>query len=701
MISWLQGGGMRFFLEENSRWFLWIPVFLGAGIAFYFSLPWEPSLPVAGMACAVSVMVVFLFRHHDVLLAVSMALFFFALGFLIVVWRADAMTAPVWNESNRSVSLTGRVVGIEMRPSGGRMTLENIIIGNVSRPVELPEKIRLNAHDLEGVIPGHRVSLRAIIMPPAGPAAPYAYDFARQAWFMGLGGVGYVLGNVTILPEGDGIEVSWKRRLHMWYADLRFSLTKKILDGSASSAAPVAAALMTGGTGGIPAHLLDAYRDSGLAHLLSISGLHMSLVAGFVFVTIRRGLVLVPAVALRYPIKKWAAGISLPLTLSYLLIAGAPIPTVRAFIMVAFVLLAVLIDRTAISQRLVALAAIAVLLLWPESLLSASFQMSFAAVVALVAFYENGTGMFLERRQHWFGRFFYYGAGIALTTLIAGGITSVYGLYHFNRIAMYGVVANMAAIPVTGFWIMPWAVIAFLLMPFGWEHWALACMGWGIEIVNSVATTVAAWPGAVVTMTPPSAEALGIFTLGGAWLCLWRRAWRWWGIPVMIGSLLTMIWVLPPSFLVTQNGKTMAARTDRGNLMIFPSIHPLSLQKRNWLAYNGGLDPLPWPKTGVGVDENRLRCDSQGCLYREENRTLAVIRDPAILHEECRMTDIVVSTESVSRRERQRCGAHIIDRFSLLNEGAHAVWVGKGVILSTRAWQGERPWSTGRKRKSQ
>lgn len=692
---------MRFFLEENSRWFLWIPVFLAVGIAFYFSLPSEPSLLLGEMTFAVCVVAAFLFRRHDVVRSVFVALLFSVFGFLVVAWRADVMTAPIWNEGDRAVSLTGRVVSIEIRHNGGRMTLEDIVIDRHSHPTDLPAKIRLNAHDLTGIVPGHRVSLRAMIRPPAIPAAPYAYDFSRRAWFMGLGGVGYVLGKVTVLSEEDGIELSWKRRLHLWYADMRFSLTKRILDGSTASVAPVAAALMTGGTGGIPIHLLDAYRDSGLAHLLSISGLHMSLVAGFVFVVVRRGLVLVPVIALRYPIKKWAAAISLPFTLSYLLIAGAPIPTVRAFIMIALVLLAVLTDRTAISQRMVALAAIIVLLFWPESLLSASFQMSFAAVVALVAFYEGGNGTLLERRRHWFGCIFYYGAGIVLTTLIAGGITSVYGLYHFNRIAMYGIVANLVAIPLTGFWIMPWAVTAFLLMPVGWEQGALMCMGWGIAVVNSVATMVAAWPGSVIEITPLSIEALGMFTLGGVWLCLWRRPWRRWGVPVMVGSLLTMVWVSPPSFLIAQNATVMAARTDRGSLMIFPSVYPLSLQKKSWLAYNGGQAPLPWPWTGGTVAGSRLRCDSQGCLYSEDGRILAVVKDPAIVREECQEADIIISVESVARHERQECGAAIIDRFSLLNDGTHAVWVGKGTILSTRAWQGERPWSTRIKRKSQ
>lgn len=692
---------MRFFLEESTRWFLWIPVFLAVGIAFYFALPWEPSLFTGEVAFAVSVMASFLFRHHDVVRSVFVALLFSLLGFLVVAWRADVMAAPIWNEGERAVSLTGRVVGIEMRQHGGRMTLEDIVMDRPPPAGDLPAKIRLNAHDLSGIVPGHRVSLRAMISPPAMPAAPYAYDFSRRAWFMGLGGVGHVLGKVTVLSGEDGNGLSWKRQLHLWYADMRFSLTQRILDGSGASAAPVAAALMTGGTGGIPIPLLDSYRDSGLAHLLSISGLHMSLVAGFVFVVIRRGLVLVPAFALRYPIKKWAAAIALPFTGSYLLIAGAPIPTVRAFIMIAVVLLAVLIDRTAISQRMVALAAMIVLLFWPESLLSASFQMSFAAVLALVAFYEDGHGMFLERRQHWAGRIFYYGAGIVLTTLVAGGITSVYGLYHFNRIAIYGVVANLVAIPLTGFWIMPWAVTAFLLMPFGWEQGALMCMGWGVTVMNSVATMVAAWPGAVIKITPLSIEALAVFTLGGTWLCLWRRSWRWWGVPVMIGSLLTMAWVSPPSFLIAQNARVMAARTDRGRLMIFPSVHPLSLQKKSWLAYNGGQVPLSWPRAGGRADESRLRCDSQGCLYREGDRILAVVKDPAIFREECRTADIIVSVEAVARHERQECGAAVIDRFSVLNDGAHAVWVGKGIILSARAWQGERPWSTRMKRKSQ
>ncbi len=691
---------MRFFLEESEHWFLWVPVLLGGGIALYFSLPVEPPLWYGGISFLIGVGMVFYFRHREKALLVALVFTFVSLGFLSVTARSLYVAAPVWQEKNRPVALSGEITSVENRAKGGRIILERISVAEESEKSPVPEKIRLNVkNNVASLYPGQRVALKAVLMAPPPPAAPYAYDFSRQAWFMGLGAVGYSLGNIEVVA-GENSEDSWGHRLYLWYAGFRHSLTKRIQDGSSPTAGPISAALMTGGVGSIAPHILEAYRDSGLAHLLSISGLHMSLVAGFAFVMVRRGLALIPSVALRYPIKKWAAALSLPMTLFYLLVAGAPIPTIRAFVMIALVLLAVLTDRTAISLRLIAWAAIIVLFFQPESLLGASFQMSFAAVVALVAFYQENTGFLVERRRHWSGRIFHYTLGIVLTTLIAGGITSVYGLYHFNRLALYGVVANVVAIPITGFWVMPWAMIAFLLMPFGWEEGALTCMGWGVDALNFVATNIAAWPGAVIASPPLSVEALIVFTLGGVWLCFWRKAWRWWGVPVMAVSLLSLAWSTPPSFLIAGSGTVMAARAEQGELLIFPSARPLSMQKESWVTRNGGQKPRSWPKAGQETSEDRLRCDSQGCLYREGENTLSVVRDPAVLQEECETAAIVISLDSVSRKKRQQCAAFLIDRFDLMDGGTHAVWVKEKDILSTREWQGNRPWSTDKRKKT-
>ena len=254
-------------------------------------------------------------------------------------------------------------------------------------------------------------------------------------------------------------------------------------------------------------------RDAGRAHLLAISGLHIGLVAGILFIGVRALLALVRPWALVYLIKKWAAAITG--AFAYALIAGATVPTLRAIMMVGLVLTAVMLDRRGLSMRLLAWAALAILILQPESLLGPSFQMSFAAVTALIAAYE-----FLSQRRRyradgasalppWLRKGGLYLSGVALTTVIAGAATAPFAMYHFNRIADYGLTANLVAVPVTAMWVTPWAVAAFLLMPSGLEAVWPAALGQGIEILIGVADPVSSWRGAVarVTRAPVSARA--------------------------------------------------------------------------------------------------------------------------------------------------------------------------------------------------
>lgn len=263
-----------------------------------------------------------------------------------------------------------------------------------------------------------------------------------------------------------------------------------------------------------------------MAHLLAISGLHIGLVAGLLFFAMRLGLAMIEPVALRYPIKKVAALGAILGAFAYLLISGATIPTQRAFLMVSIVMLAVMIDRTAISMRLVALSAMAVLLAAPESLLSASFQMSFAAVVGLVAIYEVISSRMSAMRQRGgiFGsRIGLFIAATLLTTLVASLATAPFAIYHFNRIDLYGLMVNLVAVPVMAMWIMPLGIISFLLMLAGLESLALVPTGWGISIVLDIAESVATLPGSVALVPAMPTAGLVIVAIGGIWLCVRRN----------------------------------------------------------------------------------------------------------------------------------------------------------------------------------
>ncbi len=456
---------------------------------------------------------------------------------------------------------------------------------------------------------------------------------------------------------------------------------------------------LTGDRRAIPKHVLADMRDSGLAHLLAISGLHIGLVAGILFFGLRAALALVPKLALHYPIKKWAAAAALVGAFGYVLISGATVPTQRAFLMVCVVLLAVMVDRTAISMRLVAWAALIVLVMAPDSLLGPSFQMSFAAVIALVAAYEVLRGRFSAWRAEagMLRRAGLYFAGVGITTIVAMAATAPFAIYHFNRFAEYGLAANLTAVPLTALWIMPWAMAAFCLMPVGLEALALTPMGWGIEAVIAIAHTVAGWPGSVRLVSAMPAAGLALVAIGGLWLCLWQGRWRFLGAAAVALGLSGPALTRPPDILVAADGKLMAVRVPDGTLALSPG-RGSRFTREMWLRRAGQSAPQPWPRQGASAD-GALRCDGLACIYRAADRRVALVFDPRALAEDCRQADLVVSLVPVGWACRRRVTA--IDRFDLWRHGAHAVWLdrhGEIRIESVADRRGIRPWAPARPR---
>ncbi|MBI5165588.1 MAG: ComEC/Rec2 family competence protein [Magnetospirillum sp.] len=681
------------FAAERERWLLWLPVCIGVGVGTYFALPTEPPAALGTGAVLVLAVAAVAWRHRLLLLLPTMALLAAATGFAAVQLRARSVAAPILERPSGSVSLAGTVVEIEPLAEGGgrRVTLDDVVATVPRGPS--PTRVRLRLPDSEPPLaPGQRIAVRATLIPPPQPAMPGAFDFARHAWFQGLGAIGTARGAIAVVPAAAPEPLD---RLRQSLSGMRAAVNARILAVLPGAEGAVAVALLTSETAAIHAPVLADYRDSGLAHMLSVSGMHMSLLAGLVFFLVRGGLALLPALALRVPIKKWAAAVAMAATLFYMLLAGAPVPAQRSFLMTAVVLLAVLIDRSALSMRLVAWAAVAVLLASPEALIGPSFQMSFAAVVALIAAYEEASPRFAawgDSHRGAMGRLALYVAGAALASLVAGLATAVYGLYHFNRVAVFSLAANMLALPLTGLVAMPFALAALLLMPLGWEQAALGPLGWGLAAINGLAAWVASWPGASLALPAMPSWGLLLFTLGGVWLCLWRGGWRWWGVAAMAASLASMAVERPPDLLVDGRGQAFAVRSGDGGLLASGGGR---IVKDTWIRRAGPAAGGWWPRHGRSAD-GRLSCDSVGCLYRAEGWVTALVRDETGLAEACAGAMVVIS--GVPVREACRGATVVIDRFDLWRRGAHALWLedgGRVRIAHVAGWQGRRPWAVG------
>lgn len=680
---------MNWLTREQDRLFLWLPVLLGTGIGLHFSWAGAPSAGLAAPVAAGLALTAAALRARVGAALLAAGLAAVLAGLALADWRTRTVAAPVLARETGPVDVTGRLVRLSpLAPAGHRAVIAPEELGGLAAR-QIPARIRVNIRTrIADVRPGDQVRIRAGLRPPPGPVAPGAFDFARQAWFDRLGAVGYAVGPLQRAPPAPGGAAPG---LSGALERLRMRLTTAIRDALPPTQGAVAAALMTGERGAIPPPVMAAMRDAGLAHLLAISGLHMALFAGALFWVARGALALAPGLALRAPIKKWSAVIALAGAAGYLAVSGASVATQRAFVMFALVILAVLLDRPALTLRNVAWAALAVLVLAPESLVEAGFQMSFAAATALVAFYE-GARPHLARWNAALAargpmmRPLLYASGVALTSIIASAATAPFAAYHFNRVVDFGLVANLVAVPVTGAVVMPAALAAFLAMPFGLEAGPLWVAGQGIEVILATARMVAGWPGAVTRVPAMPAAALVLLVLGGLWVGLWRARLRWLGLAFAASGIVVAAAAPAPVLLVEREGQAVALRDGDGALS-------LSTPRRGrfsaamWLRRDGdGRSP-------AAAHPGVFRCDALGCVARHQALGLvAHATSWRAVMEDCPQADILITP----LRAPARCHAPVtIDRAALKARGAHAAYLagGRMRLVSVCDVSGPRPWN--------
>jgi competence protein ComEC len=683
-IAWLG----RTLLAERDRWALWAPVFFALGILVYFALPSEPSpLLLAVLALGIVAAADGARRHRQAAFRYLgwLALALLLAGFATAQLRTLSVDAPVLPRAS-VYQLEGTIRTAEPRDAGQRLLLEDLAIERVDRSAT-PARVRLTIRAMDPpLLPGQRIKVRARLQPPSGAPVPGGFDFAERAFFEQLGGVGFAYGLAEVV---GGPAAKGSRPI----ANLRFAIASRAETVIGGAEGAVAAALLTGLRASIPQEVWRNMQVAGLAHLLAISGLHMTLVAGTVFVACRFLLSLWPALALRVVPKKPAACVALFAAFAYLLLAGATVPTQRAFIMAGVALVAVLFDRNPLSLRLLAYAALAVLVMLPESLLGPSFQMSFAAVVGLIAFYET----LRQRRRREAPEedpfrqksvVLLYFTGILLTTLIASVATTPFAAYHFQRIATYGALANLVAVPLTAFWIMPMGLLALILMPFGLDAPILTVMGKGIAIVLEVAAFATALPGAAIDITPWPGTGLLVIVLGALWLCLWQTTWRRWGLALVGVGILIALLARPPDLLVDRRGDFVVWRIAAGE------AHLLERKRDTWLRQQmlqvaGATVGLPFATRADG----RLRCDPLGCLIDLEGRrpfAIALTAEAAL--EDCGRASFVLL---LGGPERCPDGTPSLGGRALWQSAGIAIWLDGGRIrlASVGDQTGERPWT--------
>ena len=655
---------------EAGRGFLWLPVLLSLGIPAYFALPAEPSLGALALATLAPALLVWRLRRRVVAFRVAVALAAVLAGVTLATLRTTLVAAPVLARET-TAELSGWVAAREASARGGtRLRLAVHAIEGLP-PERTPPSVRVTVRaggDEIGV--GDAVTMLARLRPPGGPVMPGGFDFARADFYAGIGASGFAYGRARptdLGPPPLGIALSEP------LADLREAIRRRIVAVLPGDTGAIAAALVMGDRRGISDATQEVMRASGLGHVLAISGLHMALVAGSVFWLLRALFALSPTLALTRPIGKWAAVGALAVATFYLAVSGAGIATQRAYIMLVVMLAAVLLGRRAITVRNVAIAALIVLVLAPESLLSASFQMSFAATLALVAGYEairrardsrpalvvGGSGIGRWTRNA--------AAGLLLTSLIAGLATTPFAIYHFQRAAPLALLANLAAMPVVGILIMPAALLAVILMPFGLEALALVPMGWGIDWMVAVGTLAADWSAGWGGVPAVPAAALLLVAGGFLWLCLWGERWRLAGLVPMALALAVAGAADRPDILIHPEGEIAAIRGEDGRLRI-ANVRADRFAAEYWLHADADSRTLDDPGVADGI-----ACDDAGCVaVLGDDAILALGQSAESLAEDCTRARVVVTRQPAPAW--CTAPAIVVDRAALRAGGAHALY---------------------------
>lgn len=669
----------------------WLAVAFCVGAAVYFALPREPLLPALAILTLIFAGAAAVGYRRGGTWRLATLLAVFLAGATVAEIRVERLDGPQI-ERAVSASLSGRVVSsegrVELRP---RIVLDRLASSAFDSALA-PKQIRLTFSERYGLPPlGSRVSLRARLMPVGGPIVPGGYDPHRAAFFDGIGGSGFLFGGWKL--EEPALRFS---------ADLavvrtRRAIKERIVAAEPGQAGAVAAALLVGDRSGLAEATKESLRIAGLAHILAISGLHMMLVAGTTFFVLRALFALSPGLSLGFPIRKWAAICALLVVTTYLALSGGGAATVRAYVMAAIVFGAILVDRPAISMRNLAIAAFVVVGLAPESVMEPGFQMSFGAVVALIAVWEYWRDRQVARladrdvlpgsrilRAGWRAVF-----AVALTTIVAGLATGVFAAYHFERVASYSLIGNLLAAPLVSLVIMPFGLLALVAMPLGLEALPLAVMGRGIDALLAVAAWVESLPGAEMRAPDIAALSLILITAGMLWLCLWRLRWRLLGVPVIVLGLASIPFLVdPPDILVAPDGEAVAVRDPGGVLRV-------SGARTGSYVVDQIFDEEGDPPNDAATLRGATRCDPQACLLdAREGIVVSHVADPLAFAEDCRKANVIVT----SLEAPEDCSAPlVIDARQLERTGAEAVRIDlkdatPSFRLTTDRSATPRPW---------
>lgn len=669
----------KFLLEERQQWFLWIPVFYGIGILIYLSLPFEPALYQSIGSTALLPALMFRARKHPVFYYIFFIFFLISAGFMGANLRALYVKAPTLEKPLHIISLQGRVEEIDSYKKFHRIILSNIKTDEIPA-TQIPNKIRLTVMTKIGdAKAGDFVELRASLSPPQKAVLPETYNFAQDAYFQRIGAVGFSVTDLTKVTQAENI---FSDKIQQ----VRSTIAGRLVNSVGGTEAEIAKALFMGDQGGIGQTTMAAIRNSGLAHLLSISGLHMVIVCTIFFKLSRILLTFFPPIALRYNTKKIAALCAIIGSFLYLLISGNPVPAMRSFIMSSIVLTAIMFDRYGTPLRVVAIAALYILITTPESIISPSFQMSFGAVISLLAAFEwlNPHLKNFASERH-IPKIFMSILTTIISSIVATIATAPFAIYHFSRNSPYGVFANILAIPITSFITMPLGMVSIILMPFHLEgllSWPLKA---SIDFVMGIATYFSSLPYAGTTIPAINNWQLLLISFGFLWLVIWQTKWRLLGLALAFIAIISAPLNKSPDIIISEDANLFAVKDENGDF-IFSSGNAGRYARSVWSARIGQEET----KTIVESGSKLINCDTAGCNYKNHGYRASFIKHPIALESECPDSDLFINLTGI----KYNCtiATKQLNLYNLKKYGTHEIFLENGITIKTVSGGQHRIW---------
>lgn len=698
---------------ETGLGFNFLPVFLGFGILIYFTIPAEPSIyaltitPIAILGLALKLELQTRLYYFLLSLVAVLGGMFFA-QFATLIHQTPII------ERQTTTQLQGVVLGVDQsRRGAARYLIKPVSLEGLDKS-EIPKRLRVSsAAKNSEILPGETITGLVRLQPVSGPVYPGGYDFSFFAWHQGMGASGFFMGRPSKSAVNHDLNVSEQFIIHI--NRIRLSVEKRILKAMPDATGKIAVALVTGNKTYIPSDVQDSLRKTGLAHILAISGLHMALVTLTLIWCIRLGLAFLPKLVLRYPIKKWAVCAGFVSATGYLMLSGAGVATQRAWVMISVMLLAVLMDKRAITMRSVAISAVIILIINPQSLLSPGFQMSFAAVTSLVAGYEflnkrrkaQAENTFTPVSQSLITRVssgaLGYFTGIATTSLIAGTATAFIAAWHFHQVAPYGLLANLMAMPIVSILIMPFVLFSILLIPYGLEFIPLNAVSIGIEWVVDISRWVESISPNGNTGLLPGITIL-IFASFLTLVCLLKTKLRYMSLMPLLALPFVLQTPTKPDVLISENGRAIAIKTNDEKLgLLFPRgsafVHDIWVK-----AWSGGEQHL--------ITLPKDQCNRERCIVvLPSSKILHVLYNPDFIQSSCSRADILVAPRLWWVNCKDREPELVLNRYDFERFGTHALYIKKvmpkakteskilnskisphGIIIETSLPKASRPW---------